>query len=105
MKTTHKKLVRDRIPEIIREDGKTPVCRTLSQEEYLAELRKKLQEEVREFLEANDPAELADICEVIDAFAELLGGKERILQIQQHKRESNGAFAERIFLESVLSEE
>ena len=60
---------------------------------------------MREFLEENDPAELADIYEVADALAEILGGKEKISQIQQRKRESNGAFAERIFLESVLSEE
>ena len=34
MKTYHK-LVRDRIPEIIEADGKTCVCETLSDEEYI----------------------------------------------------------------------
>ena len=43
MKTYHK-LVRDRIPEIIEADGKTCVCETLSDEEYIRLLDKKLNE-------------------------------------------------------------
>ena len=35
------KLVRDRIPEIIRNDGKKPIIEILSNEEYLKELDKK----------------------------------------------------------------
>ena len=37
----------------------------MSDEEYLTELNKKLQEEVKEYLENNDIEELADIVEVI----------------------------------------
>ena len=36
---TYHKLVRDRIPEIIEADGKTCVCETLSDEDYIALLR------------------------------------------------------------------
>ena len=32
------KLVRDRIPEIIKKEGKTPIIEILSNEEYLKEL-------------------------------------------------------------------
>jgi predicted house-cleaning noncanonical NTP pyrophosphatase (MazG superfamily) len=39
----YNKLVRDRIPEIIRESGKESACTTLDQEGYIAELKKKLQ--------------------------------------------------------------
>ena len=35
------KLVRDKIPEMIREQGETPVFRILEQEEYLKELDRK----------------------------------------------------------------
>ena len=40
------KLVRDKIPQIIIEDGRTPIVRNLSDEEYLSELDRKLNEEV-----------------------------------------------------------
>lgn len=43
------KLVRDKIPEIIRANGEVPVTRTLDEEEYLRELIKKLKEETAEF--------------------------------------------------------
>lgn len=42
------KLVRDKIPQIIREAGKEPIIRILDHEEYLVELDKKLLEEVEE---------------------------------------------------------
>lgn len=40
------KLVRDRIPEIIKKAGKKPIIEILSGEDYLMELDKKLNEEV-----------------------------------------------------------
>ena len=43
------KLVRDRIPEIIQEDGKTPIIRIVDEEEYVRELDRKLCEEVEEY--------------------------------------------------------
>ena len=38
----YQKLVRDRIPEIIENDGKQCVCEVLSSEDYLALLDEKL---------------------------------------------------------------
>ncbi|MGW7304008.1 nucleoside triphosphate pyrophosphohydrolase [Streptomyces sp. NPDC054835] len=43
------KLVRDRIPQIIRNDGAEPVTYIAGLEEYRARLREKLGEEVAEF--------------------------------------------------------
>lgn len=101
MRGQYGKLVRDHIPEMIARQGETPVWHTLSRQEYLAELCRKLKEETREFLEEQDPMELADLYEVADALAELLGGRERIAALQQQKRETNGAFRSRIYLEEV----
>jgi Uncharacterized conserved protein len=44
----YNKLVRDKIPKIIEETGKKAVIHLLSEEEYLAALEAKLDEEVGE---------------------------------------------------------
>lgn len=70
------KLVRDRIPEIIRERGGSPVVREAAAAEYRSLLHKKLLEEAHEVLAADDgsaPEELADVLEVVAALAEDLG--------------------------------
>lgn len=67
------KLVRDRIPEIIRNDGKKPIIEILSNEEYLKELDKKLNEEVAEYQADKSIEEMADILEVLYAVCEARG--------------------------------
>ncbi len=67
------KLVRDRIPQIIRDGGGQPLVRVADGEEYRALLRAKLVEEVQEFLASDDPEELADVLEVLHALASDLG--------------------------------
>ena len=55
------KLVRDKIPQIIQADGKSPIIRTLSEEDYLQELDKKLNEEVAEYQADKSIEEMADV--------------------------------------------
>lgn len=96
------KLVRDNIPEIIESDGKKCVTRALSQEEYLKELRRKLDEEVQEYHESGDHEELADILEVVYALAASTGCTEDALNtIRQEKAQKRGGFSKRILLETV----
>lgn len=109
MKKEYKKLVRDRIPEIIEKKGGVPEVRTLSDTEYLQELKRKFQEELQEYLSAEtDEArleEMADIFEVITALNEVEGRSiETVIEVQKKKREERGAFTKRIFLESVKEE-
>jgi predicted house-cleaning noncanonical NTP pyrophosphatase (MazG superfamily)/flavodoxin len=67
MKTiTYNKLVRDKIPRIIGQSGKSCICETLPDAQYIEMLNKKLLEEVNEYLESGVLEELADIEEVID---------------------------------------
>ena len=68
-KIEYHKLVRDRIPEIIKKDGKTCVCSVLSQQDYLALLDQKLNEELAEYQESKSMEELADLLEVMSAVA------------------------------------
>ena len=71
------KLVRDKIPEMIREQGETPVFRILEQEEYLKELDRKLDEEIREYQEDKSLEELADVFEVMLAICKDRGYSEQ----------------------------
>lgn len=96
------KLIRDRIPEIISESGKTARIRVLTDEEYSDALEKKLTEEVSEYLESKESVELADILEVVQALAEYSGVSfDELLKIKTEKQLKNGAFRKRLFLEST----
>ena len=101
----YKKLVRDNIPEIIRKNGEEPVTRILSQEEYKIELEKKLLEECKEVLEAQDEKrieELADLLEVMIALGKIEGKTfEDIIITCEEKRTKRGSFDKRIYLERV----
>lgn len=99
----YNKLVRDNIPDIIREGGETPVIRTLEDGEYRECLGKKLREEVEEFLQESNLDELSDILEVLEALANLEGWTDgEIQRTRRNKAESRGAFRERVFLEKVI---
>jgi len=97
--TEYKKLVRDRIPDIIRAHGETPFTETLDDDAYMAALKAKLSEELQEFLESEEPEELADLMEVVYAIAEARGiSVEQLESLRLKKREQRGGFDERILL-------
>lgn len=81
------KLVRDKIPEIIKIDGKNPIIEILSNEDYLIELDKKLNEEVAEYQVDKSIEEMADVLEVLFAICEARGySVEELLQVRDDKR-------------------
>lgn len=92
------KLVRDRIPQIIIEDGRTPVVRTLSDEEYLSELDRKLNEEVAEYQADKSLEEMADILEVLLAICEARGHSvDELIEVRDKKREKRGGFRDKVY--------
>ena len=98
----HNKLVRDKIPEIIENTGKTAYCHILTEEEYIAELDKKLNEECAEYQADKSLEELADMLEVMYAIAEARGYSVAELEsVRAEKAEKRGGFNDRIFLERV----
>ena len=101
--TVYNKLVRDRIPEIIRSKGKACKVRRIEDSEEIVELLEaKLIEEWDEYLEQRDVMELADILEVVFSLAERLGEKpEALMKLREAKARERGAFRDGIFLESV----
>lgn len=102
MRAVHNKLVRDRIPEIIENAGKTPVTHILSDEEYISELDKKLNEECAEYQADKSIEELADMLEVMYAIVQARGWSVSELEsVRKEKAEKRGRFKDKIFLEYV----
>jgi predicted house-cleaning noncanonical NTP pyrophosphatase (MazG superfamily) len=95
----YNKAIRDKIPEIIQKDGYTCNVETLSDEEFLKQLEKKISEEVEEYQNSQNPEELADILEVIFRVAQLKGvSKEDLEKIRSKKFQERGGFEKNLFL-------
>ncbi|MBO8173101.1 MAG: nucleoside triphosphate pyrophosphohydrolase [Bacillaceae bacterium] len=102
----YNKLIRDKIPAIIHQTGKSYQVKTLSAQEYRTELRKKGREELEEYMQAEDDRsaveELADLMEVIYALSEVHGSStEELEEIRKRKAEERGGFQEKLFLIEV----
>lgn len=99
-----KKLVRDKIPDIIRADGREPVITVLTGQKLVEALNAKVMEEYNEYLAAAAPhdklVELGDILEAILSLARQLGMHEHdLLQLCMKKREQHGGFLKGYFYE------
>lgn len=95
----YNKLVRDKIPEIIKSKGGTPITHVADDDEYWQKLKEKLTEEVNEFIESDNEEELADILEVLNAifdFKKIDRIKLEALRIEKVNR--RGAFKNKIIL-------
>ena len=99
----HNKLVRDKIPLIIQQEGKEPVTKQIADdEEFLKLLVEKLLEETKEFQTTYNHEELADIFEVLDAILKVLELPIRhITYLRNLKNGERGGFEERQYLISV----
>ncbi len=105
----HKKLVRDKIPQILSQRNIAYFTKTLNDKEYAAALHSKLQEEVNELFESKNTnnwlEEIADILEVLKALLEVKGFTFNDLEkAQKEKFEKRGGFSQKIFLEKTLEE-
>ncbi|MFJ9434874.1 hypothetical protein ACIRQY_35275 [Streptomyces sp. NPDC101490] len=96
------KLVRDKIPKIMIAKGIEAVFYIAAPEERRKRLRRKLMEEVREYLFADEesgPEELADVLEVILALAKDHGiSTDQLEEIRKKKELERGAFDDWIIL-------
>ena len=95
----YNKVIRDKIPEIIAESGKKYNLKQIDDASFLAEIEKKLIEEVDEYAESKDVEELADLLEVIYRISELRGvNSDELDEIRKDKAEKRGRFANNLFL-------
>ncbi len=99
------KLVRDRIPDIIRASGKTCMTEILADQEYLRMLDAKLDEELAEYHKDQNIEELADLLEVIRAAAVARGYTlEELERVRAEKAVKRGGFEKRILLKEVYED-
>ncbi len=109
MEKTFNKLVRDNIPDKIKNNGEKAIIRILSDEEYKLELYRKLIEEANEVINASTKEELieelADLNEVLNSILKTNGITENeVKNIANQKRKTRGGFDKKIFLEKTISE-
>jgi predicted house-cleaning noncanonical NTP pyrophosphatase (MazG superfamily) len=101
-KRYYRKLVRDKIAQLIAKKGGRYKTKKLKKKEFETELRKKLLEESRELARAPRQAiteELADILEVAQAMAAHYKIPwQRVIALQRKKRTQRGGFKEKVFL-------
>lgn len=98
----HRKLIRDKIPQIIEANKGEYKVRVMKENEFKEELRKKLIEEVKEVKGAEKDKllkELADVLELIKSIAESENiSFELVEKKQKQRRKERGGFKKRLFL-------
>ena len=98
----YNKLVRDLIPDIIKDSGNECRTRILSDKEYLKMLDAKLDEELLEYHQDQSIEELADLLELIQAAAIARGFTlEELESVRAEKAKKRGGFDKKIFLIDV----
>ena len=98
----YNKLVRDKIPEIIKSKGNDPITQILNPDTYKAYLDLKLSEELQEYIDSDSVEELADLVEVVYAVLKYKGvGIEEFENVRLKKANERGIFDSRICLIEV----
>ncbi len=97
------KLVRDKIPDIIKESGKTPIYHVATEFERKEAVIAKIREEVAEF--EKDPS-LEEAADVYHAFMQTLTVYgmtwDQVIQAAVAKSHKRGRFSEMYILDAVI---
>lgn len=90
--------------DAMQKEGQTVEYNTLNKKEFIRALHAKLLEETNEFDPTDQKVieELADLLEVIEQLAtELKIPMTKVLKAKDEKRQKNGAFDKKIFVETI----
>jgi predicted house-cleaning noncanonical NTP pyrophosphatase (MazG superfamily) len=93
------KLIRDKVPEIMKADGKNSQIHIAGDEEFKRLLISKLIEEAMEYKLKPSAEELGDILEVVHALAQQHGGFDKVEEVRKKKTSERGNFSKRIVLD------
>ena len=102
----YRKLVRDGTEAIVTNCGGTSVTRTLSDSEFIEELKKKLVEESVEVIQEAGATEvmheLADLVDIIEHLKAAMNiTTAQLDEIRAAKTEKRGGFDKRVYMESA----
>ncbi|MBI2631768.1 nucleoside triphosphate pyrophosphohydrolase [Candidatus Pacearchaeota archaeon] len=93
-------LVRDKIPEIISREGRTPITHIASDDEYWEILKGKLREEIDEYYNSGEEEDFIDILDVIDSMTEFKKYNKGELEVlRKKKEEERGSYSKRVILD------
>lgn len=99
------KLVRDKVPAQIQENGRHPVTETIDGDNLYGRLLDKLTEEHIELMQTPIIEEVADMIEVLFAIGRQLGYDEAgVMAAVKEKRDLRGGFNDNTLLKAILSE-
>ena len=99
---TFNKLIRDRIPKLIKADGHDYEMEILDDNRYFEALNKKLQEELDEYIESKEIMELADIVEIIYAILDHKDiSRKEFDEMRKEKKQERGGFEKKLFLKKA----
>ena len=100
------KLVRDRIPRLIEEDGKTPKYHHADVGEFVQRLEDKMKEELQEFMEKPCLEEAGDMYEVLRCLCWLHRfDMQDVINSADLKRIDRGGFNKGVVLEEISGEQ
>ncbi len=99
------RLVRDRIPDLVKEAGHEVKFRQLTAEEKPRFLKQKIATEAKELLEADvgrEKEEVSDLLEAMEAFITARGlERDDLRRVKEHKRKQRGGFERCFVVEST----
>lgn len=92
-----KKLVRDLIPKIIEDEGKTAIYEVVEGAKLESYIKRKILEEAQEVIDAKTQKdiieEIADLTEVLDKYMKAMGiAHSQVAEIRIRKRMDKGGF-------------
>ncbi len=101
-KVLYNELVRDKVPEMIREGGKECRLETLDNETFVKFLNDKLQIELDDYYQTEELEELVDLIELIYLIGEARGvSPEKLEEFRQEKIKNKGTYSKKLLLREV----
>lgn len=96
------KLVRDKIPEKIKQNGEKPKTEKLTDTQALNHVTRKICEEAEELHKDRNKKELADLMEAVKRYQKLKDITDKELEkMRKQKNKKNGKFNKNIVLKEV----
>jgi predicted house-cleaning noncanonical NTP pyrophosphatase (MazG superfamily) len=106
MRRSYNKLVRDNMPQLIKESGRECRHRIMNDREYFDALLDKVVEEIEEYRISGNEDELADVYEVLDCLVQFKEYEPmHIDYLRLIRKEARGSYRDKVLLIDVEDNE